>query len=128
MYYFHFHSDGVASAISGTIPSQLVQAFNALIDIQLFKQLSGYWLRRNTAGLIDQINVTLSWHPIAGQLAGIKAVFNTLQIRSADLQLLADIPLRHVAFKPIDGAPEVTFYISGAVPHSWPHSQWRSAC
>lgn len=122
-YYFHFHSDGVASAISGTIPSQLVQAFNALTDIQLFKQLSGYWLRRNTAGLIDQTNVTLSWHPIAGQLAGIKAVFNTLQIRSADLQFLADIPLRHVAFKPIDGAPEVTFYISGAVPHSWPQNE-----
>jgi SAM-dependent methyltransferase len=122
-YHFYFDSNISDRTIFNGIPAQLTSAFEALAKNKLFKQISGYWLRKNGSGLIEQIDIALPWYPLASQLDGVNDIFDALHLSADDVQIVENMHLRHIAFKLIDETPEVTFYTSAGLWQNWPENE-----
>lgn len=82
-----------------------------LLAEERFLQMSGFWLRRNSDGVIDQLDLAFPWRPVAGSLSGLIALADHLGVGAT--YGWRDLPVRHVAFRIEPGPPVVTLYVSG---------------
>ncbi|AYL96143.1 hypothetical protein [Mucilaginibacter celer] len=115
VYTFQFHSDITGSAVSGSIPAVFTDAFNKMTGNERFKQTSGYWIRKDAAGITDNIYLALPWMPPVGQLPGIDQVLNDLNIPDCFRRQVAEFPVRNFGYKIKNGTPEITIYTPGEI-------------
>jgi cyclopropane fatty-acyl-phospholipid synthase-like methyltransferase len=118
-YVFHF----LPETPDGQTPADLVPewaraAFAGLAADPWMRRASGFWLRRDADGRLDQIDLTFPWHPPAGMLAGLMKLAEDFGIPEDERAWLAGLPVRHVAVKAAEAAqtgdePAVTLYVSG---------------
>ncbi len=120
-YSFHYASsiDEVQKLLQ-YIPVSLQRAFKSLIAQDRFIQLSGYWLRRNEQDVIDQVDLTWPWHPLAGTLPGMHLLLEASGINTGDQVDVNEFPVRHIAFKTGESDPSVTLYTSADSNGNWP--------
>ena len=83
------------------------------------RRCSGFWLRRDCDGRLDQIDLAFPWQPVAGTLPGIRQIAEALGLPEAMRGWLDELPVRHVAI-PAAGCedadnPVVTLYVSAAL-------------
>jgi hypothetical protein len=112
VYTFHF----LPETASGLRPADLVaRELRPMLRLLLaeapLRQCSGFWLREDGDGAIDQLDLALPWHPVAGSLVGLTALASYLGI--ATTTEWQDLPVRHVALRVGSGRPVVTLYVSG---------------
>src|SRR3954453_9704336 len=119
-YSFHFLPETPA----GQRPADLVPewaraAFADLSADRWMRRASGFWLRHDDAdGRLDQIDLTLPWHPQAGALADLMKLAEEFGIPDDNRAWLAELPIRHVAVKDAGALqaanePAITLYVSG---------------
>src|SRR5947209_2681288 len=80
-YVFHF----MPETASGMLPLEFVceelrPGFELLLEGPLLRQLSGFWLRYGEAGTVDQLDLALPWHPLAGSLKGLAELLRALDV------------------------------------------------
>lgn len=121
-YSFHFLPETPA----GLRPLDLVdpalrQAFARLLAEPRLAQMSGFWLREGEDGAIDQVDLALSWSPLAGSLRGLGELAPALVAPAAGA--LRELPIRHVALAVGAAPPSVTLYSSAPARGPWPASE-----
>jgi Methionine biosynthesis protein MetW len=112
VYSFHF----LPETASGLRPADLVARelrpmLALLLAEEQLRQCSGFWLRQDSAGVTDQLDLAFPWHPLAGSLAGLVSLAGRLGAGQA--AGWRDLPVRHVALPVPPGPPVVTLYVSG---------------
>jgi methyltransferase family protein len=123
-YSFHFMPE-TASGVrpAGLVNDELHPAVERLLAEPRLLQLSGFWLRRDDAGTMDQVDIALPWHPRAGTLQGLAEVAAVLKVPEEELARWRELPLRHVAFSVGKKSPSVTLYASAALARRFPNTE-----
>ncbi|HLK02756.1 MAG TPA: methyltransferase domain-containing protein [Streptosporangiaceae bacterium] len=121
VYSFHF----LPQTASGRRPARLVapelrSMLRLLLADERLRQFSGFWLRQ-TAGVTDELDLALPWHPAAGSLPGLTALADHLDIRTK--AGWRDLPIRHVALRVASSTPAVTLYVRGPAGGPLPGSE-----
>jgi cyclopropane fatty-acyl-phospholipid synthase-like methyltransferase len=121
-YSFHYAPKGAA----GERPEKLVlpchhESASALAADPRFCNTSGFWLRADAEGYVDQVDFAFPWSPAAAELPGLGSLLEKLTkpVRAH----IANLPVRHVAFSTAGGDAGVTLYCSSALDFAWPASE-----
>lgn len=115
-YEFHFAPESP----DGDRPEQLAPDWarwgvEHLVAEPLFGRCSGFWLRRDSSGTIDQLDLAFPWGPNAGALEGLTRTLDAFALPPEARQWVAAMPVRHLAI-PGTAEPVVTLYASAALP------------
>jgi SAM-dependent methyltransferase len=122
-YTFHYLPE-TASGVrpADLVPPALRPSFARLLDDERLRQASGFWLRENEGGAVDQVDLAFPWRPAAGTLPGMDALARPLTISDDDPSRWRDLTVRHVAVRAGDAPPEATLYASAPLRGPWPSS------
>ncbi|WP_164021078.1 SAM-dependent methyltransferase [Pyxidicoccus trucidator] len=123
-YAFHF----LPETPSGLRPSDLIQdalrpGFERLVQEERLQQGSGFWLREGSDGSVEQVDLAFPWCPIAGTLEGLRELARVLAVPARDDSRWSELPIRHVAARVGEGAPQVTLYSAASLEGAWPTSE-----
>lgn len=123
-YTFHF----LPETPSGQRPLDMLDvrlrpAFFMLLAEKRFQQSSGFWIRKDKKGNIDQLDLAFPWCPVAGTLTGLLELAKLLQLNKDDSSYWRELSIRHVAVRVGSVSPIVTLYVSASLNGSWPSSE-----
>jgi hypothetical protein len=116
-YSFHYAPEGPA----GERPEMLAHpafrdAASALAGDPRFRHMSGFWLRTDTDGALDQVDFAFPWQPPAASLPGLAPLL-------AGAEDLVDLPVRDIAFTTAGAAPSMTLHCSAPARSVWPATE-----
>ncbi|QSQ26372.1 class I SAM-dependent methyltransferase [Pyxidicoccus parkwayensis] len=121
-YFFHYLPETPSGLRPSTrVPSTLRPAFEQLLRDERLQQSSGFWLREGSDGQVEQVDLAFPWCPIAGTLEGVRELATVLGVREDSRW--RELPIRHVAVRVGEGAPQVTLYASASLRGAWPVSE-----
>jgi hypothetical protein len=127
-YSFHFlpeTADGLRP--ENLVPAPLRPAVTELLGTERLRQGSGFWLRRDAAGQVDQVDLAFPWNPPAGSLAGMAGLighFGLAGRRAAPGDARwQDLPVRHVAVGTGPRAGTAALYVSAPLPGPLPGNE-----
>jgi len=123
-YAFHY----LPETPSGLRPSDLVHdalrpAFERLTREERLRQGSGFWLREGSDGRVEQVDLAFPWCPLAGTLEGLVELARVLGVPVREEARWQELPIRHVAVRVGEGAPQVTLYAAASLEGAWPGSE-----
>lgn len=95
-------------------PPPLRALVAALASDERLVRSSGFWLRRDARGALDQLDLAWPWHPRAADVPGLSALVAACGGR---LEPWAETRVRHTALR-LAGPASVTLYASA--PHDGP--------
>jgi hypothetical protein len=127
------------------VPAALRSAVMELLGTERLRQGSGFWLRRDAAGAVDQVDLALPWYPAAGSLPGLDGLLGhfglpdgggtigaagqreavgAVDLRGADGAAgWRELPVRHVAVGTGARAGTAALYVSAPLPGPLPESE-----
>jgi hypothetical protein len=123
-YSFHF----MPETASGMRPIELVPddlrlGFQRLLQHPRLAQMSGFWLRYGEHEKIEQLDLALPWHPLAGTLEGLQDLLGALNLPEAALDSWRELPVRHIAVSVNANSPAVTLYASAPISGPFPANE-----
>lgn len=123
-YVFYFFPES-ASGIRplDLIPDELRSVFQRLLEEPLLLEMSGFWLRQDPQGEVDQLDIAFPWHPCAGQIPGISALVRAAGIPEAEFDVCRTLPIRHLALSLGGKSPSVTLYASATLTGLFPTTE-----
>jgi len=102
------------------VPAVLRPAIAALADDDRIRSASGFWLRRDEAGSVDQVDIAMPGNRRLGELLGLTGLDALLRLPAGPLGRWRDLPVRHLAAGR-DG--DVTAYASADLDEDWPANE-----
>lgn len=94
------------------IPDNLKACVTKILATPKFQQISGFWLRRDKAGKVSQIDLAFPWNPAIEDISGIIEALQILKIDEVTIDKLKKRPIRHIAFSVNQPIQSLTFYTS----------------
>ncbi|HTU74884.1 MAG TPA: methyltransferase domain-containing protein [Trebonia sp.] len=121
-YSFHFLPETPAGLRpAGLVDGLLRPGLELLLAEDRLRQSSGFWLRADPSGTIDQLDLAFPWHPAARSLPGLAALARSVGV-VGDAGW-GDLPVRHVALPAGRRRPSVTLYASAPTGGPMPLSE-----
>jgi hypothetical protein len=123
-YFFHYLPETPSGLRpSALVPTELRPAFERLLQDERLQQGSGFWLREGSDGAVEQVDLAFPWCPNAGALEGLLELARVLGVPAREDSRWHELPIRHVAVRVGEGAPQVTLYASASLEGAWPGSE-----
>jgi hypothetical protein len=120
-YHFHYLPETPSGLRPASwVPGTLRPAFEQLLRDERLQQGSGFWLREGSDGQVEQVDLAFPWCPLAGTLEGLRELAAVLGVQDARWR---ELPIRHVAVRVAEGAPQVTLYTAASLHGAWPESE-----
>ncbi len=115
-YRFHFAPETPAGEHpAALVPAWARDSFAALADDPWVKRVSGFWLRHEADGRLEQVYVAFILHPPARELPALMTLADGFDLPPEERAFLDDLPVRHVAVRGADvsdAEKAVTIYVS----------------
>jgi len=102
------------------VPARLRPAFSLLLADERLQQSSGFWLREDEGGEIEQVDLSFPWRPLAGTLPGLLELADLFALPVEEPSRWREAPIRHVAMRVGSPTPVITLYASAPSNGPWP--------
>ena len=105
------------------IPAALRPSAGLILAEPRLRQASGFWLRTNKEGKVEQLDLTFPWSPRADTVTGLNELAGQLEVPDDQRSRWCDLPVRHVAFRLGAESPSITLYSSAMREGPWPATE-----